>query len=424
MWKWTRDPLGFLEECHRDYGKTFTLRSPNVGAIVTTCDPVAVKEIFTAPQGTFLSRPSNEILKPIVGENSLFLLDGEPHRRQKALQFPMLNGSTLRGYGDVMVSATQRELSRWGVGETVNIQQAAERISIEIICKVVYGVADSELESAADTIRRLTHALTPKLLFFPALRTDLGAWSPGGKLKRAFKDVQSLLGELISERRKQHTPGTDILSMLVHVQDEEGEHLSDAEIADHLLTLLNAGHETTTSALSWLIHHLHKSPDHLDRLREEIESLGPNPDSLALAKAPWLAACSSESLRLVPTILSVGRTVHHPFELLGTEIPVGCRVMAAAYLSHRMEDDWEQPEQYNPTRFLREKPSPYVFYPFGGGARTCIGSRFAEMELRVIAGTLLSRTRLTLLDPGAEPVRKSVAVVPRGGVDVVVESRC
>ena len=423
MWRWTRTPLAFLDACHKEYGKTFTLRSPNVGPIITTCDREAVKEIFTASPGTFLSRPANEILAPIVGENSLFLLDGEEHRRQKALQLPLLHGSTLRSYGELMVDATLREMRRWQVGERILLQEAAERISIEIICKVVYGVSDEALESAASTIRGLTHALTPQLLFFPALRRDLGAWSPGGKLRRAFESVQEMLRELMSECRQRSEPGTDILSMLVHARDEDGQGLRDEQIADHLLTLLNAGHETTTSALSWVIHHLHRHSAHLERLRDELSGLGPDAESLDLAKASWLGACCSESLRVFPTILSVGRSVAQPFQLLGTEVPLGCRVMAIAYLSHREPEYWENPREYDPGRFLGPKPSPFVFYPFGGGARTCIGSRFAEMELRVIAGTILGRSRLRLCRPEAGPVRKSVTLVPEGGVEIEVEER-
>ncbi|MFT4978608.1 MAG: cytochrome P450 [Myxococcota bacterium] len=225
-----------------------------------------------------------------------------------------------------------------------------------------------------------------------------------------------------SSRRAEPAPREDdVLGMLMAARDEQGRGLDDDLLRDQLLTLLNAGHDTVTAAMCWAVHHLHRHPAALQRAQEEARAAPDDP--MAWAKLPWLSACCAEALRVVPIIPSVGRALAEPLELLGHRLPAGVRVMAPCYLSHRDPELWEAPTSFRPARFLGARPIPYVYYPFGGGARLCIGGAFASMERNILLAALLRETDMTLCEPDAPPARVSLTLIPRGGVDVCFRKR-
>ncbi|MFT4978609.1 MAG: cytochrome P450 [Myxococcota bacterium] len=193
LWQWVRDPLALLDRCRAAHGRLFTLRSPNIGHIVVTCDPAGVRQLFTAPTGALLSRPYSQVLAPMLGERSLLLLDGSDHQSLKRLMAPAFHRRALVGYAEQMALAVQRRIARWPREGTVNLKAELEAASIEIICRVVFGVSDAQRDEAAAIIQRLTHVFSPSLLYFPALRRDLGRLSPGGRLRRAREALDALL---------------------------------------------------------------------------------------------------------------------------------------------------------------------------------------------------------------------------------------
>lgn len=200
--------------------------------------------------------------------------------------------------------------------------------------------------------------------------------------------------------------------------------MSDEELHDELLTLLFAGHETTGMALAWALFWIHRTPGVLERLRAELDALGPTPDPDQASRLPYLDAVCKETLRIRPVIPVASRAVVKPMAIQGYGVDPGQRVFAAIYLTHRREDLYPEPERFRPERFLERKFTPYEYLPFGGGVRRCLGMAFALYEMKVVLATLVSLfdlelgTRLPVVG-----VRKSIALAPSGGPRIRVRGR-
>ena len=213
--------------------------------------------------------------------------------------------------------------------------------------------------------------MSVSMLYFPSLRRDLGSWSPWGRFLRQRQQVDQLIYDEINERRSQpDSSGTDILSLLMSARDEAGEPMTDKELRDELMSLLVAGLETTASALTWALYWIHKLPTVRQKLLEELDSLGNQPDPSTLFRLPYLNAVCSETLRIYPIgMLTFPRVVRSPVELIGYQLEPGTVVIGSIYLTHQRPDIYPEPKQFKPERFSARQFSPYEYLPFGGGAR-------------------------------------------------------
>jgi cytochrome P450 len=195
--------------------------------------------------------------------------------------------------------------------------------------------------------------------------------------------------------------------------------MDELEVRDQLLSILSAGHETTAIAMAWTLYWLHRHPEKLDRLLEDISELAPTGDPEALTQIPYLDAVVNESLRIHPVLPDLARKLCQDAELMGCKLKAGTAVGAVAFLTHRDPEIYEEPDEWIPERFLDRKFSPFEFYPFGGGNRRCIGAAFASFEAKVVLGTLLSAYRFELLDDRPLSVeRRHITLMPRGGVQM------
>jgi cytochrome P450 len=298
-------------------------------------------------------------------------------------------------YGELIREVTARRAEQTPKGEPFDVRELTEAISLEVIVRAVFGV-EHDADAAMHTVANAMNAVTPLVLFVRAARKDLGRFSPGGKLARAHAKGDALLRELMDERRRDTAPRADILSMVLGLKDEHGNGLSDVEMVHELRTMLAAGHETTATALSWAMHYLHRHPEVLGRVLDEVR---PNPAPAALGKAPYLSAVCNETLRVRPIVADVMRMVKEPITVRGIEVPAGHPVCAAVSLTHRLPELYPEPDAFKPERFLDRRFSPYEFAPFGGGVRRCLGADFALFEMRIVLGTLLANHAWTLVDP-------------------------
>ena len=421
--RWARRPIEYLDDCIERYGELFTLRLIGHGPMVFCTHPTGIKQIFTAPADALFAGDGNRLLTPILGPNSLLLLDGPAHRRNRRLMMPPFHGKRMKEYATIIREATCRATEGWSAGDTLAIAETTKRISLEVILRAVYGF-ETNLDEASDRLLGVTNTVTPLLLFFPLLQRDLGPGSPGRKYRRAQAHSDALMyGQIRAYREQGYEGRKDILSLLMSARDEEGEGLSDEELRDQLLTLLAAGHETTAVGLAWAFHWLLSTPDSLAALLAELAPLGVAPDPVALTELPYLRAVCKESLRLVPTIPIVVRTVQEPFELMGHAIDTGMYVVPCIYGVHRREDVFAKADQFRPERFLNNKFSPYEFIPFGGGTRRCIGAAFAEFEMQIALGTLFAQYRFALDGDETRPTRRNVSILPKDGRPIRVTER-
>ncbi|MEH1814754.1 MAG: cytochrome P450 [Nostoc sp.] len=232
----------------------------------------------------------------------------------------------------------------------------------------------------------------------------------------------------VLERRQQvQSSRFDILSLLIEAEYENGEAISDVEVRDNLLTLLNAGHETIATALAWALYWIHQQPKVYEKVLYELQGLN-TPDPIKIAQLPYITAICQETLRIYPVILlTFPRITLRSVNLRGYHVPSGTYVLPCIYLIHRREDLYPQPENFQPERFINRKYSSYEFCPFGGGSRQCLGQVFALFEMKLILATILLNYQLKLEEKTpVTPARRGFLLAPQGGVkmNLVADTGC
>ena len=411
-----RDPIGYMRRCRARYGELFTLRYHPFDTLVYVCDPEVIREIFTGDPEVFRAGEANQFMEPTLGPRSVLLLDGADHLRMRKLMLPPFHGRSVTRYRDVMADIAARELETWPIGRPFPLRPRMQAITLEVILRAVFGIEDSE------RLERLRTALLAMLNVnmihgaLPFTRVDLGPRSPWGRYLRARAAADEIIFEQIAARRAQAggEERDDVLALLLAVEDEDGEGLSDAELRDELVTLLMAGHETTATALAWAFERLVRHPAALARAREEA----------AAGDGAYLEAVIRETLRARPVVIDVARTLAARATLGGYDLPAGVMVVPMITLVQTGPGAWEDPDAFRPERFLGDAPAPYTWIPFGGGVRRCLGASFATFEMRVVLETILPAADLLPSTPEPEAARlRHVTLVPARGGEVVLERR-
>ncbi len=433
MLQFVRDPLGYLDNCAQKYPDIFTAPVGITGLkpTVYVSHPQGNQQLLTRDINEFeeFEAPGwvNRILLPLVGEQSMLMLDGKNHRRMRQLLMPSFHGERMWNYGKVICNIAREVSSQWKAGETFIAFKAMQKISLGVIFHEVFGLDKGpryeKLEQLISSVlERFSSPLGTSLLFFPGLQRDLGLWSPWGRFLQEQRQIDELLYTEIEERRLHPDPNrTDILSLMMSARDEKGEPMTDLEIHDELISLLIGGHDTTATAMSWALYWIHKLPQVREKLRQELASLGENPDPMEILRLPYLRAVCSETLRIYPmTIHTLPRQVKSPVELMGYQLSPGTLVVSVIYLTHQREDIYPEPKQFKPERFLTGQFSPYEYLPFGGGSRRCIGLELAQFEMKLVLAAILCDWEIKLADNRpVKPVRRWVTLGPAGGVKMV-----
>ena len=417
--RFVMQPTSFLVDCERRYGEYFTLRLSADRTMVITSDPEAVKTVFTGDPAQMLAGKNNDILRPLLGDRSVLLLDGAEHMRQRRLMLPPFHGERMKAYGETMRAVAESAVSAWPHGETFAAAPSMQAITLEIILRTVFGLDDPErIERVGAPLRRLLDATAsqPRLLALQVTSSENPRpRSPWGRFNQLVATADRVVYEEIHARRDQTDGGhDDILSMLLEARDEEGQPLTDRELRDELMTLLLAGHETTATALSWTLERLVRHPDVVVRLRAE-RCDGDE-------ASPYLEATIKEALRLRPVVTAVGRHLTAPLEIGGHLLPAGVSINPSIYLLHRRPDLYPEPEAFRPERFLENPPGTYQWIPFGGGVRRCLGASFALYEMKIVLQTILDRVALVPQYSGDERVtRRAITFAPNRGARIAVE---
>lgn len=411
-------PRDCLETMQRAYGDTFTVRAMN-GTIVMGCTPAHAKQMFAGEPGGF--RPfAVGALAPVLGEGSLLVAWGEPHRRQRKLLQPPFHGARMRAYGQTMRDVTMAHIGRLRPGEELRMHDVTSAIALDVILRAVFGLAGDALDEGRELMKAVLEGFSPLVVFSRQFQHPL--FPPWRRYQAAQTRVDALIARVVGERRARNEHGEDILGMLLDARWEDGEPMSVQEIRDQLLTLLVAGHETTAISLAWAVHEVYRRPEMLKKLRDEVAALGPDPDPDALAKLPYVGAVCDESLRYRPIVTDVLRELDRPFEYGGYRVPAGACVSVAIEMIHRDPAVYPDPDTFRPERFLEKKPGPFEFLPFGGGHRRCIGAAFSDHEARIVLATLVAHLDLKPLAED-QRIRRNVTMGPRLGVPARVLSR-
>lgn len=428
--QWVVDPIGFMESAVQKYPGIFTTKViSSKHPLIFVNDPQAIQEILTNDRKKFAALGNeNKILRPLLGNYSVVMLEGDRHRQRRQLVMPSFHGDRMRAYGQLITNLTEKVFSQIPTNQPFSARTSMQEISLQVILQVVFGLYEGE---RCQKLKRLLTVMldlfespfSSSFLFFPFLQKDLGAWSPWGKFIRDRQQADELIYAEIAERREQiDSDRNDILSMLMSAKDEAGNSMTDEELRDELMTILFAGHETTATAMAWGLYWSHHLPSVREKLLQELDTLGDSPDPMSIFRLPYLTAFCNETLRIYPVaMLTFARVVQEPVEILGHQLEPNTAVVGCMYLVHQREDLYPQPKEFKPERFLERQFSPYEFIPFGGGVRRCLGEALAGFEMKVVLATILSRYQLELADDQPErPRRRGITLAPTGGVKMII----
>jgi cytochrome P450 len=394
----------------RRYGDEVTIQMPGFGQMVLVSTPDLVKQVYTAKPDVL--HAGKNPLGEVLGPGSLFSMDEERHLRERRMLLPPFHGERMRSYETIIEEEADRAMATWPEGVEFASIESFQTITLRIILRAVFGAEGQELAELEKLLPPMT-TVGQKLVTVPILRRDWGRRSPGGRWRRMHARYRRLADKLVDDHLADPDldQRIDILAMMLRAQLAEGDEVDRAEVADELLTLLVAGHETTASALAWNVERLRRHPEVLHRLEEEARG---DDNALRLATA-------EETLRVRPVINATARLVMKPFEVGEWRVPPGSRVVTGIALVHRDDRFHARGRRFDPDRFLGKKPDTYAWIPFGGGVRRCLGAAFAQFEIDVVLRTLLRTFELQPTD--APPERegfRGVAFAPaKGGLAVV-----
>lgn len=404
----------FMAATGRRYGGAFTLHLPVLGHTVMISDPELVRELFGINRDLVgRARPN---LGEILGPGSMFNLDGDALFERRRLLAPPFHGKRIGNYDSIVEEEVLREIANWPQGREFETLEPMMRITLNAILRAVFGAEGPAL----DELRRLLPPavrLGSRIGLLPAVvRRDVGPWSPGGRFGDYRRRIDAVIGSVIADARADadFEQRSDVLTLLLQARYDDGEPMPDSHIADELLTLLTAGHETTSTALAWAVERLRRHPELLARLTDEVDAGGSELRQATI----W------EVLRTRPVLDGALRRTKARIRLGEWVIPEGYTLMASIQLAHESEASFPDATRFNPDRFLGTAPKPITWIPFGGGINRCIGAAFANMEMDVTLRTLLRELRFAPTDdPGEPPRNRGVAFAPGRGALAVVYRR-
>jgi cytochrome P450 len=364
------------------YGRVFRTKDVIIGELVHVAERDLVEQVFKWKPAQFNVGEPRQVMEPVTGPSSILLLDGREHMRMRKLMLPPFHGEAIAHYADVIEEVTNREIDAWRPGDTIRTRTVAQKITMEVIIRAVFGITD------AARVAQLQRAL-PQLS------------SPSPFLLLMQKDVGP------------RSPRKDILTLLLSARDEAGDALTDRELRDELITLLLAGHETTATSIGWAFERLLRTPAALERLSAELGADGPR---------EYLDAVVKETLRVRPVVPEVFRAPSEPTELGGYQFEPGAHVAVALLLVQLDPELYPpDPQAFRPERFLDGAPEPYTWIPFGGGVRRCLGASFAQQEMAIVLQELVSRRMIRPTDPAPERnFRRAITETPRHNAEVVL----
>ena len=417
MRQWFRDPIRFMEHNRDRHGPIFNVKLGALKRCAFVAEPEAAWKVLSGDPSTFRMGPTNQIFRPVLGEQSLFLLDGEEHKHHRRLLAPAFHPRSVRGYAGLIEEITAREMAGWPLDEPFQLQEPMRRITTESIVRIVIGVCSPERDAE---IRRLVPEMLRiaenPLVLMPQFQREMGGRSPFGRVMNVTRQIDAVLHDEIGLRRllRPDERGGDVLSALAAPQPHEDGFMTDREIRDEVLTLLIAGHETTANALAWSFERLLRHPVIHDRLLSELGS----------ADGSYLEAVVKETLRQRPILPVTARRLTAETRVGDYTFPRGWTLMPCIYLIHQDPEVFPDPDVYRPERFLEDpKPSSRVWIPFGAGSRHCVGSHLALMTIRSVIKVVLSRSVLEA-DPEPEPiVRNNMTLAPGRGATAILRGR-
>lgn len=428
--RFANDPLPLILESYERFGPVFTLRLFHANAVFAL-GPEANHYITVSHASNFEWR--NSYFRDLIGfaGDGLLTTDGEFHRASRRIMLPAFHHDTIMASLTTMIEETTAALDAYMVpGEQIDLYAFTRRLALRIAMKALFGLdPDGPAARAIDAAELFEQTLS----FYSrdySLRMLRGPFTPWAQQQRATKMLNRLIYAEISRRRADGNHGDDVLSLLIGATDQDGRPaLSDLQIRDEVMTLLFAGHDTTTSTVAFMFYELAKHPEVVAGLRaeqaRELAGSQPTPEQLTGTGLPYLESVLDETLRKYPPAWIGPRRAVESFELHGHTVPARAFVNYCSWASHHLPEVFPEPDSFWPERFTAEAKAALpkgAYIPFGGGSRTCIGMRFGQLEIRTIATLMLDRFALDLTPGFQLKIRQMPTISPREGLPMRVRS--
>lgn len=408
----TRSPMDALAVFHQELGDVFQITFPGFNPVMLV-GAEAARFLLVEARDDMRWRMDGEPIALLL-RHGVLMEDGDSHDALRQVMNPALHRRMLTQYVETMVKRTDEITSQWQSGNTYDMLVETRKIALLILTDSLFNVDFSpEMARLWDGVLRAVRFISPGLWVMWRGFAPLG-------YSRKLREIDAYLFQIIAERRKFPGGDDDLLGALVH-----NPALTDDLIRDQLMTMLIAGHDTSTANLAWTLYLLGKHPNAMQRAKEEVQAvIGDNPPQFEhLRDLSYLGAVIDESLRLYPPIHLGSRFAARDLEFNGYHIPAGMRVLYSIYLTHRHPAYWYEPDTFKPERFLdTHRQEPYTFIPFGGGPRNCIGGAFAQVEAKVVLARILQRYDLRLLQNNVR-VHMGATLEPRPGVKMRITER-
>ncbi len=425
------DPAGFFRQNRSRFGPVFRARFVGVPRLVYVATPALAELVLRTDRNIGQAGTARkDFLEPLVGPESVLCLEGAPWLRERRRLAPAFHGQRLGSWTEMIADITAAEVKTWPVGEPFALRPRMQRITLDVIFSVVFGAArDTGVAEigdlrAIDARRARLRVLLPELLdvgstpvlaFVPP---QLGVWlqqsswaqrlprnTIAGFYRRKATVDELLLAEIGHHRSRPVFDHQCVLGMLAAIPDA-----TESQIRDELVTILEAGHETTATGLAWLFEQLLRLPDVLAKVYDAIDR----------ADEAYLNAVVKESLRRRPVLIDAPRVLTAPLELEGFEVPAGWYVAPVMPLVHTDRGAYPDAERFRPERFLEDKVPSGAWIPFGGSRRLCLGIQLALLEMRVVLTEVLRRIELAPVGGSPERARlRGVTLVPEHHARVV-----
>jgi cytochrome P450 len=421
-----RDPLGFYTACAREYGDVARFRIVNVNVYLLS-NPELIETVLVENNSNFIKGRVIRSNRSLLG-NGLLTSEGDFWRRQRRLSQPAFHRERIAEYANIITQFTDQMMADWQDGDIRDIQLDMKHLTTKVIAKILF---DADVTEKADEIgaalivarEELTVRMRSGLLIPENIPT------PGNlRFKHAVDQLDKIVLGIIQRRRASEFSSTDLLSSLLAAQDTDGSQMTDHQLRDEVMTLFAAGHETTALALTWAIFLLSQNSEVMTRLHAEInEVFGTRlPDINDIPCLIYTEMIAKEVLRLYPPSWTIPRQAIHDCEIGGYFVPAGTSITISQWVMHRDPRFFENPTAFIPERWLNNLEKnlpPFVYFPFGGGPRLCIGQSLAMTEMTLVLAMLAKNFNFELLaDPPVMPW-PSLTIYPRNGIGIKVRRR-
>jgi cytochrome P450 len=418
------DPLAVYTRWAREYGDIFHYRAFHRHVYFLN-HPDFIEQVLLTDFRNFVKGEVLKANRRIFG-NGLLSSEGDFWLRQRRLMQPAFHSERIASYAEIMSAYAGRMVGSWCGGEIRNVHQDMMRLALEIAGKALFNLDISgEADQVSGPMNTLMEIGTGGRMLLPhALR--LIPTPDNLRYHRAVRRLDNVVFGLIRQARTAAGSGNDLLSRLLHAQDEDGSRMTDRQLRDEAMTLLLAGHETTAVALSWTWYLLAQNPGVEENLHAELRTVlnGRAPQAKDVPLLPYTQRVIKESMRLYPPAWALARTAIRDFQIGGYVVPAGSTVAMSQWVVHRDPRFYDDPERFDPDRWLdeRSKALPkFAYFPFGGGSRICIGASFATMEAVLVLATIAQRFRLKLAPGQAVVPSPTITLRPKYGIKVILD---